>query len=724
MTKMYNCIIIVNLLLNVLIISHTTICQPEFIQHQVTNTFTKGADVIAVDLDQDGDIDIIGVNTHTSAEIAWWKNNGFNEFTKITIRDNLNKARSVRAEDINDDQHIDLVAAVYGENRIVFLENNGDETFSDYAVDANFVGAHTIDIKDVNDDGLLDILCSGFDYNFHNGEIAWWENDGLSPIGWTKNLISDRFQQSPFIYGEDMDGDDDMDVIACGELNDEILWWENDGDENYTEHMVDSLINGIHTVIARDVDLDGDMDILAAACLGSQIAWYENDGFQQFIKHPLGYFAGALWLDAADLDNDGDRDLFGAPQGASNLAWWENPGNQQFIKHNINSTFTQSFCVVPAMMDNDNDTDLVAIGWQSNKISWFENMLEDPNLYNHPECVVFDYPRNRYLVSNAAGTDTGSIVQVDSSGYVNYFKTGIHNPLGMCIVGDTLFVSDEDNGLLGFDLNTVEEIFNLPLTTIGNLDGMAYAGNDNLFVIDTYGKIFRINIKTGDWNYFVTSGLTQWTQDCVYDEINNRLLAVGWAANVPIQAISLVDSSITNYPTTFGYYDGITRDQFGNIFLASHQSPGKIIKYDPSLTSHEVISTGHNEPAGLNYNTQDNILAVPNYGGNSVDFIPVTITDQKEIKKNRIEIIRLFPNPFTDYIHFDFYLPENALTKIFVYDILGNRISELINEELKRGEYSIFWNGTDNNNGTIDTGIYFIFFDIEDHFRTFKVIKH
>ena len=52
---------------------------------------------------------------------------------------------------------------------------------------------------------------------------------------------------------------------------------------------------------------------------------------------------------------------------------------------------------------------------------------------------------------------------------------------------------------------------------------------------------------------------------------------------------------------------------------------------------------------------------------------------------------------------------------IFVYDILGNRIAELINEELNRGEYSITWNSIDNNNDTIDTGI---------HFRTFKVIKH
>ena len=81
------------------------------------------------------------------------------------------KVRSVRAVDINEDQHIDLVAAIYGENKIIYLENNGNETFTDYVVDAHFVGAHTIDIKDVNSDGTLDILCSGFDYYYHNGEM-------------------------------------------------------------------------------------------------------------------------------------------------------------------------------------------------------------------------------------------------------------------------------------------------------------------------------------------------------------------------------------------------------------------------------------------------------------------------------------------------------------------------------------------------------------------------
>ena len=103
--------------------------QPEFTQHVVTSTFTKGADVIAVDIDQDGDMDIISVNTHTSAEVAWWKNNGYNEFTEITIMDNLNKVRSVRAEDINDDQHICVTQNLLHNPESVVYTDFGERNF-------------------------------------------------------------------------------------------------------------------------------------------------------------------------------------------------------------------------------------------------------------------------------------------------------------------------------------------------------------------------------------------------------------------------------------------------------------------------------------------------------------------------------------------------------------------------------------------------------------------
>ena len=690
----------------------------EFVQHIVTTDFDDGFDVIAEDLNQDGFPDIIGCAKTTIGELSWWKNIGNNDFEKIVIKEGFDGARSVRAKDINGDGEIDLVSAALQINTIMYFENDGNENFTEYVVDSEFVGAHTIDLKDLNDDGHIDILCSGFDYLNHEGEIAWWENDGQIPIVWTKHLISDRFQQSPFIYGEDMDDDEDIDVIACGELNDEILWWENDGTGEFpNEYMVDSLFDAAHTVIARDVDSDGDMDILGAACMSSNLAWYENDGEQNFTKHPLPQYAGALWLDAIDVDNDGDNDLFGAGMSESKLNWWQNNGNQVFFEKDINGSFTQGFSIVPVFMDNDNDVDFVAIGYGSNRISWFENKLEDPLVYNHPESCVYDYENQRWLISNTGGTTSvGNIFSVENDGTIELFKDEIDSPCGMSIAEGVLYVSNWPEEVYGFDLETGEEVFFMEFNPQGNVDGQTYDNDGHLFVVDTFGKIYKIYLETNTVSLFV-SGLTNWTQDIVFDEVNNRLLSIAYALNAPIQAISLEDSTVTNFSTSYSYYDGITMDQFGNVYLASHQSPGRIVKYFAGLLGdHEVISTGHNEPAGLFYNVVDNIIAVPNYGGNSVDFIPMGTTNSEDSSSDNTEdtfAIFVYPNPNSGIFTVEFSSGQPLPKAIEVYNLCGQKITSF---KIQQNFFKI-----DLSN--LYKGMYFLSIETMDKILIKKVIK-
>lgn len=389
MEKCSPCFIVINLLfLSFWIVNAQA--QVEFEQCLVTSSFMQGYDVISEDINLDGYPDIIGSAKSTTGEVCWWRNNGNHEFEKEVIKTGLQGARSVRAADINGDGEIDIVSAGWLASKILYFENDGSENFIEHSVDASFAGAHTIDLKDVNADGHIDILCSGWDYYGKEGEIAWWENNGLDSVVWTKHLISDRFQQSPFIYGEDMDNDNDLDVVACGEVNDEVVWWENDGSGQFiSENIVDSKLNGAHTVIARDVDLDGDMDILGAAWASNKLLWYENDGSQQFTAHVLPGVSGALWLDAADLDNDGDNDLIAAGSNSSYLYWYENDGNQEFSRIPVDGGFTYGFCVVSVDMDLDTDLDLLAIGKGSNTISWFKNDL----ITNE---IVTDFDNNEY----------------------------------------------------------------------------------------------------------------------------------------------------------------------------------------------------------------------------------------------------------------------------------------------------------------------------------------
>ncbi len=72
-----------------------------------------------------------------------------------------------------------------------------------------------------------------------------------------------------------------------------------------------------------------------------------------------------------------------------------------------------------------------------------------------------------------------------------------------------------------------------------------------------------------------------------------------------------------------------------------------------------------------------------------------------------IELYQNFPNPFNPSTKIKFTIPEFGFASLKVYDILGNEVATLINEEKPAGEYEIeFTVGLDSDPGKA-SGIYF-----------------
>ncbi|MHA2277221.1 MAG: aryl-sulfate sulfotransferase, partial [Candidatus Kariarchaeaceae archaeon] len=61
-----------------------------------------------------------------------------------------------------------------------------------------------------------------------------------------------------------------------------------------------------------------------------------------------------------------------------------------------------------------------------------------------------------------------------------------------------------------------------------------------------------------------------------------------------------------------------------------------------------------------------------------------------------------YPNPFNPSTKIEFYLTERELVSLTVYDILGNKIKTLVQEELPAGKYSVEFYA-----GELSSGIYF-----------------
>jgi hypothetical protein len=248
--------------------------------------------------------------------------------------------------------------------------------------------------------------------------------------------------------------------------------------------------------------------------------------------------------------------------------------------------------------------------------------------YTNPESVAFDAASNRYFVSNFGGN---SITEIDSNGTQTCFKTGIIDPLGIHLLHNTLYVSNL-NFLTGYDITTGDTVMSLYLPTPRWLDGITSDTSGHLYVVDASGRIYRIRLSDASDTLFVTSGLYDLTQTLIFDADHNRLLLVAWAAAAGVQAVDVTSGEVTTaVTTTFGFFDGIAEDNQGYVYLGS-QGSSAVYRYDPEFSGDpEVVAAGFNQPSGIYYQKRDNILAVPDFGGDAVHFIPFPDSDDDGI---------------------------------------------------------------------------------------------
>ncbi|MCP4703003.1 MAG: hypothetical protein GY865_00210 [candidate division Zixibacteria bacterium] len=166
------------------------------------------------------------------------------------------------------------------------------------------------------------------------------------------------------------------------------------------------------------------------------------------------------------------------------------------------------------------------------------------------------------------------------------------------------------------------------------LDGITADNSGNLYIVDAapVGKIYKLTISDLSQEVLVPSGLPTYPQDIHYDETNNRLLLASYDTNAPILGIDPDDGMLTSLIiTTHGNMDGVAIDNDNYIYVSCN-SEGAIYRYEPTFIDPPVkVSTGHSGPAGIGYNPVDNILAIPNYFGDTVDFILLDDTDEDNI---------------------------------------------------------------------------------------------
>jgi hypothetical protein len=404
----------------------------------ISSTVDYANAVLGVDLDKDGDIDVISASYYDN-KVVWYENKGSgsgsgshsHSFTEHLVTNIALGVSAIFAIDLDLDGDIDLLSASYIDNSIRWYSNNGQQEFTPHTVSSAALGASTVVAADLNNDGSIDIIAG----SIVDDKILWFSNDGQQIF--TAHVIATNAKGIRAVVTSDVDGDGNIDIIAATFDNDSITWYSNNGAESFTSHLITASADGSHSIFAVDLNQDGKMDIVSASTYDG-ISWYkQNDNVNvnenvnvnpnvnanvnhvTFTNYTItSNFMYTTSVYVADIDGDGDLDVISASSRDNMVAWYENRGlAETFTQHKITTNAAGAFAVYAIDMDLDGDIDVLSASRYDSKISMYENKQPNtpvpencpPGVYrvnfNSPTCSS---PNAGFCVSSDGRTCQGN----------------------------------------------------------------------------------------------------------------------------------------------------------------------------------------------------------------------------------------------------------------------------------------------------------------------------
>ncbi len=101
---------------------------------------------------------------------------------------------------------------------------------------------------------------------------------------------------------------------------------------------------------------------------------------------------------------------------------------------------------------------------------------------------------------------------------------------------------------------------------------------------------------------------------------------------------------------------------------------------------------------------------------------PVGIDDYSSAVPNAFALNQNYPNPFNPTTEISFGLPTAGHVSLEVYDVMGRKVSIVVDEEMAAGTHSIIWDGNNLSGEKVTSGVYFYKLSQGDNTTTKKMI--
>ena len=648
--------------------------------------------ICLADIHGDGILEIIAGSTNGVIHVFNSLGNDLPGWPKT----GLEAIRSKVAVGDIDPDYPGLEIVAVGQTNSLYVWHNDGTTVSGFPQSIGNYGILKAPvISDIDCDGDLEIIVG-------QNTVHVFNHDGTVYPGWPQSLDTDCWA-TPAVADVDNDGV----VEICAVSHYSIYLWDKDGNHEPGWPLLNVAGRADYASPAfADLDGDGDLEILHAYydqwAVPSQnhVAIYHHDG-TYFDNWPQTYPGPHTFLTpvVGDIDNDGDLEIFNGGHTfdlmakhhtGENVAGWP-------------AVVTAALECSPIVFDLDND------GYREVLIA--ENMWApygDFWAFNGDASLVEDWP---IAISNASMVNSPAVGDVDgdgdieialivSGGTVNlwtlenipyrkyltewgtYFhdnwNTGWYHPIApksltACISGNSVnlnWLANTEPDLSGYNIYKSID------------SGVSYNKiNDELISATSYTD------ESGAANYLycITAEIladaeSKFSNEAIFQTswIEGTVSLTGGTGNV--EEVTVTAGGVSSNPDASGVYSiGIYPGTYDVIALLDGYETDTII----GVLVEEGQITG-----GIDFN-----------------LYPSVGLEDKPLSSN-ITLIGNYPNPFNKETTITFRLTTESTedTEIIIYNLEGQKVRKFLDV---RNRTSVVWDGRNENNMPVSSGIYF-----------------
>jgi len=382
----------------------------------------------------------------------------------------------------------------------------------------------------------------------------------------------------------------------------------------------------------------------------------------------------------------------------------------------ITMPVVQTYTISGYVKDADTEAPLAGIKVRTDRMGFHHFPMQDP-IFNNELQAVTD-AAGFYTITAPFGRYT--LAAVDTT---HFYRIQFYDHALMPFQA-TVIVLDHDYTNVNFDLIPRQDSLqcNISGNITENNEPVTYpvmvvaVSSDEDWEDSTISNAdgsYTINhVRPGDY-YVVAYSL--YTPPTFYNNVLTWEDADLVTVNGPVSGINfnLVNTDADGPSNLSGVITDVTNNTIGNVIVLLTNTQNQVIGFartddNGSYTISNVPSDSYSVLAvklGYETITQD-VYLIGNENLNLSMNAP-TLNEDPIVPVN-VSRLTNYPNPFNPNTTISLDLTKDSNVSVKIYNVKGQCIRNLLNDNVKAGNHTLLWNGTDDNGKAVTSGIYLV----------------